>query len=159
MNSIQKALEEQLIYVAWNGALPVNSMVITETYLDGSVNGYPRLVRTDQDTGIAVDIVQLQIDYDAFHEVDIENTRIIDIKRIAGEIIYAKYSDVKQRNLTARGLELARAEFLGVLTEAEDTELDGIQAVWDWVKSIRSASNDAENNGTLAHLVDWPGNT
>ena len=67
------------------------------------------------------------------------------IKGEAGRRILAKYPEWKQANMTARMVELnkIRAE-AGSWTTAEQTEVDAIQAAWDWVKSARAASDALE---------------
>jgi len=156
MNSIQKAFEMQEIYIAWAGTEPANSMVITDTYLNNSIDGYPRYVRTSEDTGIGYDLDQLKTDYDSIHGLAVEDERIATIKQTASDLIYSYYSDVKQRNLTARGLELIHSKMADPLHPEEVTELDEIQATWDWIKDVRNTSNVAESNGTLPHLINWP---
>lgn len=71
-------------------------------------------------------------------------TRIAAIKQRCADEILAKLPDWKQRNLTARGLELSRKEYRGEpFTAEEQAEYDAIEAAWQWVKE-RRAQSDAE---------------
>lgn len=63
------------------------------------------------------------------------------IKNEAGRIIVSKYPEWKQRNLSARFIELLDK---GDLSEDEQKEKDAIYSVWDWVKNIRSQSDNME---------------
>jgi len=157
MNIIQKALALQEIYVAWSGSAPSNSSTITSTYLDGNDGDFPRMVRTDEDTGNTIDVTQLRADFDALDDSTIETLRVSKIKAEAGRIINARYPEWKQRNMTARGLELVREEQVnGSLTTEETAEIGDIEAVWAWIKSIRTTSDQAETDETLLHLISWP---
>lgn len=65
-----------------------------------------------------------------------------ELKRIndrVGEKILARLPLWKQSNLTARAVELNAKAARTVL---EQQELDAIQQEWDWVKTLRGASND-----------------
>jgi len=156
---MQKALEMQNIRVAWCGSLPPNSNVITDNYLFGNIAGYPRMVRTDDDAGIEIDIYRLREDFDLVTATTTEINRIADIKRKANQIILAEYSEIEQRNMTARGLELLNKRvMLGEISDDEINELDEIQVGWNWIKSIRETSNIAEDDNTLLQSVIWPVN-
>lgn len=70
--------------------------------------------------------------------------RVAEIKRRCEEDILAQIPAWKQRNLTARGLELARKEYHGEkFTPEEQAEYAAIETAWAWVKERRTAS-DAE---------------
>ncbi|WP_024296636.1 hypothetical protein [Methylomicrobium lacus] len=60
----------------------------------------------------------------------------------AEEIIKARLPQWKQANLTARAVELNHRA-VGLWTQAETAEWGAIQAEWEWVKSVRAASNVA----------------
>jgi hypothetical protein len=69
----------------------------------------------------------------------IEEHRIEEITRVntlAGEKILTKYPQYKQANMTARAIELQSLNLVG------NPEWLAIQAAWDWVKTIRTASNE-----------------
>lgn len=55
----------------------------------------------------------------------------------------------RQRNLTARGVELTLAVAQGSLSQADATELADLQALWGRIKALRSAS-DAKEAGLQA---------
>ena len=65
------------------------------------------------------------------------------VKAEARRRILALYPDWKQANLTARGVELLR-KGEARWTAEELAEADAIHAAWDWVKSVRSASDAIE---------------
>lgn len=60
---------------------------------------------------------------------------IAEINTLASDKILALYPDYKQRNMTARYIELV------TLSELETTEALSIKDAWDWIKNIRSESN------------------
>lgn len=66
------------------------------------------------------------------------------VKQEAGRRINAAWPEWKQRNITARGTELVRIRLDRAWTAEEQTEADAVQAVWDWVKSVRAASDAIE---------------
>ncbi len=73
--------------------------------------------------------------------------------------IVALAPEWKQRNMTARGLELTRKELAGgTLTAAEQAEAAAITAAWDAVKAIRAASDVLEANPPADYTDDshWP---
>ena len=83
------------------------------------------------------------------------------IKTEAGLRILEKYPQWKQANMTARMVELNKIRAsVGSWTAGEQIEVDVIQSAWDWVKSVRSASDaleltlpvDYNNNNNLY----WP---
>ena len=64
----------------------------------------------------------------------------------------------KQRNLTARGVELTLAVAQGSLSQAGATELADLQALWGRIKALRAASDVKEAalqalRFTRAHLT------
>ena len=65
------------------------------------------------------------------------NDATIQVNTMAGDKILGKYPDWKQRNMTARMLQLVK---LGTPDNAEGLAL---QAVWAWIESVRAASNTA----------------
>jgi len=73
---------------------------------------------------------------------ELKKYKILDIKRIAGNIIISKYADWKQRNIIVCLLELKTKS---VLTTDESLELKNYQSIWDWIKNIRQQSNNFEN--------------
>ena len=66
------------------------------------------------------------------------------VKEEARRRILAIYPVWKQANLTARGVELVKIKTDRAWTAEEQTEVDAIQGIWDWVKSVRTASDDLE---------------
>lgn len=76
--------------------------------------------------------------------------RSVKIKQLAHSKIMAIAPEWKQRNLTARSVELLKE---GVTSGAE---VDAIQAVWDQVKAIRNHSDTLENNTALDINAGWP---
>ena len=82
-----------------------------------------------------------------------------DIKAEAKRRILALLPAWKQRNLTARGVELTLARAVnGKWSDAEAAEAAGIQAQWDKVKAIRAASDDLEKSLPTDYTADarWP---
>jgi hypothetical protein len=61
------------------------------------------------------------------------------INASAGKKILDRYPQYKQANMTARFIELM------TLSETASQEALDIKAAWDWIKSIREASNIANN--------------
>lgn len=60
---------------------------------------------------------------------------IAEVNKQAGDKILAVYPDYKQRNMTARYLELS------VLGRLDTQEALDIKGAWEWIKSVREASN------------------
>lgn len=88
---------------------------------------------------------------------ELEATRIAAIKSAAGSIIFGRYPQWKQSNLTARMLELVNKKLSTPLTPSEMVEEVAITAAWAWVKSARAQSDVAEATpGLLAGQVVWP---
>lgn len=77
---------------------------------------------------------------------------VADIKAEAGRRINSAYPEWKQRNITARGTELVRIRLDRAWTAEEQTEADAVQAVWDWVKSVRAASDAIEVDASTLTL-------
>jgi hypothetical protein len=77
------------------------------------------------------------------------------IKAEAGKRILVRYPQWKQANMTARMVELNKIRAsVGSWTAGEQIEVDVIQSAWDWVKSVRSASDALE----LTLPVDYNNN-
>lgn len=79
--------------------------------------------------------------------------------------IIDRWPDYKQRNMTARGLELTRKRVAGATLTADETaEEAAIQAAWDWIKQVRTAENIATAaalaattfEGVAAVVPGWP---
>ncbi|MBI1201506.1 MAG: hypothetical protein GC182_03240 [Rhodopseudomonas sp.] len=96
---------------------------------------------------------------------DIRAMLIGEIKATAGAIILAAFPEWKQSNLTARGVELTMKVARGeTLTSAEQAEATALQAVWDWIKSVRDHSAALETEVSNRNFVslkawqqhDWP---
>jgi hypothetical protein len=67
------------------------------------------------------------------------------VKAEAARRILVRYPEWKQRNMTARGVELlSRRLVAGAWTEAEAAEATTLQAAWDWIKSVRAAADALE---------------
>jgi hypothetical protein len=80
--------------------------------------------------------------------------RIPDIKAAACKVITDRYPEWKQRNMIARMVELNTKATPTVDEEAESAAL---QAVWDWVKSVRAESDRLEADVNLtANDANWP---
>lgn len=64
----------------------------------------------------------------------------------------------RQQNLLAHAAELHLKETRGVITAEEATELQGILALWNWVKSVRAASDTLEASTPEDYKADqhWP---
>jgi hypothetical protein len=83
------------------------------------------------------------------------------VKAEASRRILARYPDWKQRNMTARGVELLNRRLVaGAWTEAETAEAGALQAAWDWITAMRVASNALEALAPIpADFTDdgrWP---
>ena len=80
--------------------------------------------------------------------IDEFDISIIDpslIKAEASRRILAKYPDWKQRNLTARGVELLNIKILnGKWSDDEAKEASVLQSIWDLIKQVRANSNKLE---------------
>lgn len=83
----------------------------------------------------------------------------LDIKAEARRRIIAIADEDRQRNLTARGVELLRVGTAN-WTSAEQAEADAIDAVWQAIKAIRAASDTIEAMDPIpADFTDpayWP---
>jgi hypothetical protein len=158
MNSIQRALAEQNISAAWNGDEPQVVEIITDSYLNNPIfNGLPRMVRTQGDAGNDIDIEKLRIDYARFSREQAEEKRIADIKDAASRTILNQYPNWKQANMSARFAELTGRIALGeTLSDPEKDELSAVKAAWTWIHAVRTTSDEAEVNGTLAQHITWP---
>jgi hypothetical protein len=150
MNIIQKALKKQNIDVAWSGPIPSNVNKITKAYLEGLHDGFPRMVRSDDDTGIHVVLKQLKTDFKELHD----DERVALIKSIASKIILIKYPAFKQMNMISRSILLSNSSSL---SDEENTELDNILAAWQWINDVRMVSNLSESDTNLAiNEIIWP---
>ena len=92
-----------------------------------------------------------------------ELSRPVRVKQEARKRILAKYPEWKQQNLTARAVELVELKHDNTTwTGPEETEADVIKAVWNWVKSVRTASDalEAQNPVPTDFTTDkhWPAN-
>lgn len=89
----------------------------------------------------------------------IQEAFISQIKAEASGIILEAFPLWKQSNMIARGVELQdiwRKE--GKWSETEQAEADALQAAWDWIKAVRSHSDDLENEVlglTFEELKEW----
>jgi len=158
MNNIQKALNVQNIVVAWAGPEPLLSSNITLPYLEEKIvnDKYPRMTRSADDTGAEIDIAKLRIDYDVFVSASTETTRVKEIKQLASNVIISEYPEWKQRNITARMVELINKRATTTLTAEESAELITVQAIWDWIKDVRALSDQAEIDGLMPVEITWP---
>lgn len=81
------------------------------------------------------------------------------IKDQARGIILAAFPEWKQANMTARGVELTmKVASGGAMTSEEIAEAASLQAAWDWIKSVRSHSNELEDEVMeleFDDLVTW----
>tara|TARA_S200002703_G_scaffold156269_1_gene161576 strand:+ start:1845 stop:2255 length:411 start_codon:yes stop_codon:yes gene_type:complete len=87
-----------------------------------------------------------------------ESARIAQIKGAAHAHITASLPEWKQRNLTARQLELVKKRLLGQsLSTDEQGQEVAIEAVWAWVKSVRAESDRLEADNDLnTDDANWP---
>jgi hypothetical protein len=76
------------------------------------------------------------------------------VKREAGRRIEALAPEHKQRNVTARGVELMPKQIAGTLTKAEQAEWAAGEALWAGVKAIRERSNALENGAILDDVTN-----
>lgn len=67
------------------------------------------------------------------------------VKTECGRRIYTPFPQWKQANLTARATELVNLKIVnGSLSPEEAAEFAALQDVWDWIKSVRAASDALE---------------
>jgi len=66
------------------------------------------------------------------------------VKDEARRRILARFPEWKQTNMIARGVELTLAKLSGEWKANEQAEAAGLQAAWDWVNAVRSASDAIE---------------
>lgn len=75
---------------------------------------------------------------------------IAEVNALAGAKILALYPDYKQRNMTARYVELV------TLGELDTQEALSIKSAWEWIKSVRERSNVAnlgiQSASTIAEI-------
>lgn len=84
-----------------------------------------------------------------------------DVRAEARRRILAVYPDWKQLNMNARATELTSIEMRqGSLTPEEETERGALEAAWQWIKSVRAASNamEADPPADFADDANWPAN-
>jgi len=83
----------------------------------------------------------------------VERDRLVAaVKAAAGAEILARLPEWKQRNLTARGVELLRKIVQATASPAEIAEADAIEAVWrDQVVPVRAHSDQVEAVIALEH--------
>ena len=89
-----------------------------------------------QQWGVAVPRPQDEID--AYYD-----KKIGMVKSYAGELILARYTDWKQRNMLMR---VATLQNISPLTEDEQAELASISVAWDWIDAVRTASDTLEQD-------------
>jgi hypothetical protein len=148
-------------------ALAAHGYWLAEEYSGGSAQWV--LHRKDNQAPTAEDYAAAQAIIDGYDQAGaLRAAKIITVKQSAQDRIYAIVPDWKQANLTARALELQNNRAVnGLLTEEEQTELDGIQAIWDRIKALRERSNELEaylagvtSTESLAafdvNAQDWP---
>lgn len=69
---------------------------------------------------------------------------VVAIKAEAARRIELLAPEWRQRNMTARGLELLMLSMQRTLTADEAAEIVAIEAVWMMIKAVRAASNGVE---------------
>lgn len=83
-----------------------------------------------------------------------------EIKKEASKRILARYPDWKQRNMTARGVELVFTLVKKGWTKEEEAEAAELQAAWDEIKAVRAASDALEAMPTVpkdfTDAKHWP---
>jgi len=85
--------------------------------------------------------------------------RKVQIKAEARRRILAVYPDWRQTNMLARGVELQDAwRQNGEWTVSEAAEADALQTAWNWIKSVRTASDELEIDPPYNYADDihWP---
>lgn len=112
---------------------------------------YPSGVSMNHDTGEILRVPGGEIPDEATltaalaSAVDAE--RVAAIKAEANRRILAAYPEWKQRNFTARALELIELRDSGqALTGDEQSELSAIKSVWVNVKALRTYSDQLESD-------------
>lgn len=74
----------------------------------------------------------------------IRSRKIAEIKEAAYRRLVTEIPEWKQRNLTARGLELTDKRIGGALTADEQAEAAAMAAAWTWIKAVRAESDRIE---------------
>ncbi len=69
---------------------------------------------------------------------DLRAAAVTQIKHGASQIILSRYPDWKQRNMTARAVQLLAAG------TASGAEWDALSAVWAWISAVRQESDRVE---------------
>jgi len=77
---------------------------------------------------------------------DVKASKITEVKAVA----QSKVNNIipqgwRQLNSLARSIELEKLARVGTITAAEQTEMDALQAKWDRIKAIRTASDVIES--------------
>jgi hypothetical protein len=93
--------------------------------------------------------------------IDPDAPRSAHVKAEAGRRILARYPGWKQRNMTARAVELTfKVAQSGALSADEGAETAALQAAWDWIKAVRAASDALEAVAPIpagfADDIHWP---
>jgi hypothetical protein len=83
-------------------------------------------------------------DIDADNIVNAKVLKKSLIKNDANGVILNMYPYWKQNNIQTRAIDLVNIKLDRVLTTEEQAEYDAIQAIKDWIYSIRTQSNDME---------------
>ena len=76
-----------------------------------------------------------------YEKAQAEKSIVAKTKQLAATVILAIAPEHKQRNMTARALEISQET---EPTADEQAELDAIKAVWAKVKAVRAKSNELE---------------
>ncbi len=98
------------------------------------------------DTVVCSDPVAVQAIIDSYTISDAVDCIVPEIRDFAGSMISARYPTYKQMNMLARQAELADIRLRMGLTAPEATEFQALEAVWNWIKSVRTTSNVHEQN-------------
>jgi len=72
---------------------------------------------------------------------------------LTGSVNCARYPEWKQRNMTARAVELLHIQASQPWTPEEQAEADALQAAWAWIASVRAASDVLEAMQPIP--ADW----
>ena len=83
---------------------------------------------------------------DQLVRVEDQSQRVARVKAEAGRRILAMCPQWKQANLTARMVELMPGRIAGTLTQGEQSEIAGAEAIWAHIKAIRAHSNTLETD-------------
>jgi hypothetical protein len=148
---------EALTALGYSGSFrgPEPSLIsdITDAYLSSTVTvkgiQYTRLT-LDSGSVTAAEIKSKLIEMES-------EGNLTDIKQAAGAVINSYFPEWQQRNYMARAIELTSVVASGgTLSDLETQELADSQVRWDWVKSVREASDQAEIENTPVGDIVWP---